>query len=58
MRAYHQLLRFRNRIVHGYLDVDNGRLYEMMSGSDLDDIEEVLAAFAAVASASPQAKEP
>lgn len=48
--AYHQMLRFRDRVVHGYLDVDNDQLYEMMAGKGLDDIEEVLACFEAAAS--------
>ncbi|HVB08914.1 MAG TPA: HepT-like ribonuclease domain-containing protein [Bacillota bacterium] len=48
---YHAMLRFRNRVVHGDLDVDNGTLYHMISGQDLQDLESVLAQFETAAGA-------
>ena len=43
------MIRFRNRVVHGYLDVDHSQVFQMMSGADLADIEDVLARFESAA---------
>jgi len=42
---YQQMLRFRNRVVHGYLEVDDEILYGMLTGPDLQDIESALGRF-------------
>ncbi len=54
MPRYHEMLRFRNRMVHGYLLVDNGRLYDMIGGEDLADIEAALEGFEAAADRAAQ----
>ncbi len=38
-----RMARFRNLLVHGYADVDDGRVWEIMK-SDLGDLDEYLSA--------------
>lgn len=49
---HQQMLRFRNRVVHGYLEVDDEVLYGMLTGPDLRDIESVLGRFEEAAARS------
>ena len=42
MPRLHDMLRLRNRIVHGYLDVDERRVYGMITGGEIDDIAHTL----------------
>lgn len=44
------MVRFRNRLVHGYLDVDDDRLFADLE-SDLEDVVRTLSALEAVTSA-------
>ncbi len=55
---YRDMLRFRNRVVHGYLDMDNARIYGMIQGQDLKDIEAILERFEAAASGERPPKSP
>ncbi len=41
---FREMLRFRNRVVHGYLDVDDLQVYRLILG-ELDDIEAALVGF-------------
>ncbi len=47
MPRYHAMLRFRNLVVHGYLNIDDRQIYAMITGEDARDIEEVLRRFEA-----------
>jgi uncharacterized protein YutE (UPF0331/DUF86 family) len=44
----HQVLRFRNRVVHGYPDVDDRKVFAVLR-DDLGDIADTLAALEAAA---------
>jgi len=35
-----KMSRFRNLLVHQYWDIDYSRIYELITGSDLDDLED------------------
>jgi len=50
---HHEMLRFRNRVVHGYLDVEDRRIHAMISGPELDEIATTLARFESAALRPP-----
>lgn len=44
MARRHEMLRFRNRVVHRYLNIDDRRIHAMICGPDLEDLLEILGA--------------
>jgi len=37
-----KMARFRNLLVHRYWEIDYARMYEIITGPDLDDLEEFI----------------
>jgi uncharacterized protein YutE (UPF0331/DUF86 family) len=52
MPRHRSMLRFRSRVVRGYLGIDDGQLFDMMGGQNLLDIQTVLERFEAAATHS------